>query len=112
MIQKQTVYLPVSDFHSSERAICTIGIPDLYGDRVIEKEGYFFTKEQLNEYTSNIIKQTLETAAERSYVEYIDLKTNETFDYTDVITDDGVGANVCKQSITNTFEEVYQKLKV
>lgn len=32
---KQTVYLPVSELHSSEKAVCTIGIPDLYGDKVV-----------------------------------------------------------------------------
>ena len=39
---QQTVYLPVSEFNSSERAICTIGIPDLYGDKVVENKRLFF----------------------------------------------------------------------
>jgi hypothetical protein len=40
---KQTVYLHVSEFNSSERAICTIGIPDLYGDKVGEwRNNYAF----------------------------------------------------------------------
>ena len=91
--QKQTVYLPVSDFNSSERAICTIGIPDLYGDKVVEQEGYFFTPEQLNEYTTNVIRQALETAAEKA----------------ELIPHD---VDIDLESITNTFEETYQKLKV
>lgn len=41
----------------------------------------------------------LDLAVENAYVEYIDLSTKEKFDYTDVITDDGVGAAVSKQSI-------------
>ena len=36
-------------------------------DGFIGKLGYFFTPEQLNEYTANVIKQALETAAERAY---------------------------------------------
>lgn len=91
--QKQTVYLPVNDFNSSERAICTIGIPDLYGDKVVEQEGYFFTPEQLNEYTANVIRQALETAAEKA----------------ELIPHD---VDIDLKSITNTFEETYQKLKV
>lgn len=97
--QKQTVYLPVNDFNSSERAICTIGIPDLYSDKVIEQEGYFFTPEQLNEYTQSVIKQALETAAENAEAEH-----NYPWTHNEPYVD--------KQSITNTFEETYEKLKV
>lgn len=58
---KQTVYLP------------TINISSMFvveegriNDKVIEEQGYFFTPEQLNEYTSNVIKKALETAAEKA----------------------------------------------
>lgn len=97
---KQTVYLPVQEniiFHT---------------EHFKKKEGYFFTPEELNKYTQTVIKQTLETAVEKAYVTYVDLETNEEFDYTDVITDDGVGADVNKQSITNTFEETFKKFEV
>lgn len=97
---KQTVYLPVSEFNSSERAICTIGIPDVYGDKVIEKEGYFFTPEQLNEYTANVIKQALETAAENAEITN---KAKFSGDYNPVVDE---------ESITNTFEETCKKFEV
>lgn len=91
---KQTVYLPVSEFNDSERAICTIGIPDLYGDKVIEQELFVFTPEQLNEYTQHVIKQALETAAENAKMSY---EMNGLFLTT---------------SITNTFEETFKKFEV
>jgi len=95
---KQTVYIPVSEFNNSERAICTIGIPDLYGDRVIEQEGYFFTPEQLNKYTANVIKQALETAAENAKT----IRNKEFYMLSDVN----------KQSITNTFDKIFKHFKV
>ena len=49
------------------------------------------------------VKAALKAASEKSYVEYIDLETKEIFDYTDVITDDGVGADVNKNSILNSY---------
>lgn len=61
------------------------------------QEGYFFTPEQLNEYTQNVIKQSLETAAEN--VETVRVKFTEDYE-------------VDKQSITNTFEEIFKKFEV
>lgn len=58
--------------------------------------GYFFTPEQLNEYTANVIKDALNTAAENAYVDFEDY--DKEF--------------VNKKSITNTFEEIFQKYKV
>lgn len=60
------------------------------------EEGYFFTPEQLNEYTANVIKDALNTAAENAYVDFEDY--DKEF--------------VNKKSITNTFEETFQKYKV
>jgi len=125
-MEKQTVYLPVGEFNNSERCICTIGIPDLYGDKVVEQEGYFFTPEQLNEYTQNVIKQSLETAAEKAEIKEDTLDTEsykkadefaEGKSYSYVTDTDGclVGVDtfeVNKQSITNTFEETYKKFEV
>ena len=97
---KQTVYLPVNAeweegkptlMNSDGEWICNLQL----------QEGYFFTPEQLNEYITNIIQQTLETAANVGYKEFE--KQDKT--YSDSVYFD-------KQSITNTFEETYQKLKV
>ena len=57
------------------------------------KEGYFFTPEQLNEYTQSVIKQALETAAEKA----------------ELIPHD---VDIDLKSITNTFEETFKKFKV
>lgn len=115
---KQTVYLPVNEFNSSERAICTIGIPDLYGDKVIEQEAFVFTPEQLNEYTQSVIKQTLEAAAEKAKINYKEdgevtkVKSKKLdIDYLSEVSSK-VSFNINKESITNTFEETYNKLKV
>ena len=90
---KQTVYLPVSEFNSSERAICTIGIPDLYGDKVIEEQGYFFTPEELNEYTANVIRKALKVAVEN----------------VDLIETDG---DPDPESIINTFDQTFKEFEV
>lgn len=66
-----------------------------------QQEGYFFTPEQLNEYTANVIKQALETAAEKA--EAIE-GWNTGFS--------GNAASVDKKSITNTFDITFQKHKV
>lgn len=64
-----------------------------------EQEGYFFTPEQLNQYTQDVIKQALETAAKDAFVEY-EFKT--------LANNNGVNTN----SITNTFDETFKKFKV
>lgn len=49
------------------------------------------------------VEAALEAASDNAYVEYIDLHTNEIFDYTDVIFDANVGADVNKKSILNAY---------
>lgn len=124
-LTKQTVYLPVSEFNDSERAICTIGIPDLYGDKVIEQEAFVFTPDQLNEYTANVIRQALEAAAEKAKIIEEELGSNEyredpidTFESTEFTADKGYEEcsfyryKPSKQSITNTFDETFKKFEV
>lgn len=83
-----------------------------------------FTPEQLNEYTKKIIRQTLEAAAEKVKIIEEELGSDkfnkpidalESFEF---IADKGY--EECyffrylpsKQSITNTFEEIFQSFKV
>jgi len=66
---------------------------------VEQQEGYFFTPEELNEYTERVIKQTLDTAAEKAWA-------NHDFDGVH-----GCDYEVNKQSITKTFEETFNKFK-
>ena len=55
------------------------------------------------EFAKLHVKEALKQASEEAFVEYIDLNTDEIFDYTDVITDDDVGVNVNKDSILNAY---------
>ena len=103
---KQTVYLPVkiddeflTKWDNGEKPdydLCDVDTGENIESWVNEKEGYFFTPEQLNEYTANVIKDALNTAAQNAYVDFEDY--DKEF--------------VNKKSITNTFEETFQKYKV
>jgi hypothetical protein len=95
---KKTVYLPVN---GEPPLVVCYDHSDWYDSitGVVEKEGYFFTPEQLNEYTQSVIKQTLETAAEREWCS------------------DGYSTGMWKEvidkhSITNTFEETLKNFEV
>ena len=92
---KQTVYLPVNG-----SSILSIIEEGRLLDNVEEQEGYFFTPEQLNEYTQKVIKQALETAAENAEITN---KAKFSGDYNPVVDD---------VSITNTFKEIFKKFKV
>jgi len=102
---KQMVYLPVkvegaSGNYIPDKSVLLVkeqGEMDKdYIDLVNQKQGYFFTPEQLNELLSDVIKDALNTAAENAEVDFEDY--DKEF--------------VNKQSITNTFEETFQKYKV
>ena len=94
MIQKQTVCIASEDTKKEG-----YNVPKGF----IGKYGYFFTPEQLNEYTANVIKQALETGAEKAEPNILNkCAKNPKFTIVDVD----------KKSITNTFEETYEKLKV
>ena len=121
-MKKQTVYLPVKveDELPAENVLCiaeefngiaagkleinsrgiiscdtdTIGCTVNYISHWLkEQQAIVFTPEQLNEYTQSVIKQALETAAEKA----------------DLIETDG---DVDPKSITNTLEETYKKFEV
>jgi len=61
------------------------------------QEGYFFTSEQLNQLLSDVIKDALNTAAEKAQTE---------------CDEGGETGFVNKESITSTFDITYQKHKV
>ena len=95
---KQTVYLPLNnDWDINITDYTLMDVDGEYLKNITEKHGYFFTPEQLNEYTANVIKQALETATEKANVK--------------VIGANYVGS-VVKESITNTFEQTFEKFKV
>lgn len=101
-LQKRIVYLPVNG--ETEKCVC-IDHPGGWREsveRVVEQEGFFFTPEQFNEHNQNVIKQTLETAAEKVTVK-------ESRSFTGVRTGSFYAS---KESITNTFEETYRLFSV
>ena len=104
---KQTVYLPVeiteefwkkydSGEEKPEYEIVDANNGERIDEWVNKQEGYFFTPEQLNQFISDVIKDTLDTAAEKAEVDFEDY--DKEF--------------VNKQSITNTFEETCKKFEV
>lgn len=134
IISKQTVYLPVEITHEFwEKYDSGEEKPDYEivdadnGERIDEwvnkQEGYFFTPEELNEYTANVIKQTLETAAEKADLTCLKksqyskkarwkkVSKKEAEEGIDLFSYE-VQYKPSKKSITNTFEETYNKLKV
>lgn len=101
---KQTVYLPVD---GKDCDFIVRWYDDSYENDVKREEGYFFTPEQLNEYTQNVIKQTLETAAENA--ETIDTYKTR---WSGVNKEIFVEKDVYKESITNTFQKIFKKFEV
>ncbi len=55
------------------------------------------------EFAKYHVQKALKQASKKAFVEYIDLNTDKTFDYTDVITDDDVEVNINKESILNAY---------
>jgi hypothetical protein len=110
MYKAQTVYLPVEiteefwrKYDSGEERPDYEIIDADNGERLDEwvnrQEGYFFTPEQLNEYTQSVIKQALETASENADTKAeCEYGLDEIYEY----------KVVDKESITNTFEETYR----
>ena len=101
---KQTVYLP-ADGKSCDFIVRWYD--DSYENDVKREEGYFFTPEQLNEYTANIIKQALETAAEK-----VEIKERKVTYSSSSGSEYGYVQSINKQSITDTFEQTYKKFEV
>jgi hypothetical protein len=65
--------------------------------------GIHYVKEAMIEFAKMHVQEALKQVSEKAFVEYIDLNTDEIFDYTDVIADDDVGVNVNKDSILNAY---------
>jgi len=87
------------------------------------QEGYFFTPEELNQLLSDVIKDTLNTAAEKADLTLLKKSTysekprwkkiskKETKEGVDLFSYE-VQYKPSKKSITNTFDEVYQRFSV
>ena len=97
---KQTVYLPKATFPLSMRGEV--------GQLFYLEQGYFFTPEQLNKYTANVIKQTLETAAEKATYRH----NGRMYQNAEGVYYHRNGIEVSKKSITNTFEETFKKFEI
>jgi hypothetical protein len=104
---KQTVYLLVN---GETEIILAEYQNGAYIQGVKEIQGYFFTSEQLNEYTAGVIKQTLETAAENA--ETLLWQNNEDLEIVANRTNYIINHLHIKQSITNIFNETFKNFKV
>ena len=98
---KQPIYLPVIK-HNVGCEYRILNSDNVTEHFAVKQESFVFTSEQLNEYTQNVIKQALETAAEKAETEYC----GNPYDYEDN------SQCVDRQSITNTFEETFKKFEV
>ncbi len=91
-----------------------------------QQELFVFTPEELNEYITNIIKDTLETASANAKIKTQHIEDVYDLNFKDTaleneeifIETDGDGmpyaankVTIDKQSITNTFEETFNKYK-
>jgi len=93
---KQTVYLRVPPFKTSKLWVSDKETEQL--EFVKEQEAFVFTSEELNEYTQGVIKQSLETAAEKAEIKYDHF--------------DDMAAYINTASIKNTFDITFQQYKV
>lgn len=105
---KQLVYLPVeiteefwTKWDNGEKPdydLANVETGENIESWVNEKEGYFFTPKELNEYTANVIRQALETAADKVKVRFTDKTLSKT--------------EISVESITNTFEETFKRFEL
>lgn len=96
MTEKQTVYLPVikHNVFCEYRILNKDGVTEHFANK---EQVFVFTPEELNEYTANVIKKALKTAAEKV----------KTIHYTN-----GKDYSIDKQSITDTFDQTYKNFEV
>ena len=129
---KQTVYLPVKvegadGNYIPDKSVLIIKEQyemDKYWKALVKpQEGYFFTPEQLNQLLSDVIKDTLNTAAEKADLtalkksQYNKKARWKRFSKKD--REEGIDLfsyevqyKPSKKSITNTFEETFNKHSV
>lgn len=117
---KQTVYLPARVMNKGQKADLKSVVKGIPTPVIRGEEGYFFTPEQLNEYTTNVVRQALETAAEKVEKKVIEIDGCD--DHTPYRGACGTCGHyhmpkievisIDKQSITNTFEETFKKFEV
>ena len=98
----KTVYIPTSD-SNVELQVGKIDKKDYYKSfekerDVKEQQLITFTPEEYNQHIKDIIKETLDNAVDKADITYTKEKT---FDFTEVD----------KESISNTFEDTFNKLK-
>lgn len=103
--QKQTVYLPVEEASAITDAIVSNNKEDFI-TYCLEKEGYFFTPEEFNQLLTTVMKKTLNNAAQKATTTLITPIEDGLPDYKNSYE------SVNRESIMNTFDEIFNKLKV
>ena len=105
--QLQTIYLRANG--DQEKYVASDNDAGyFYG--VIEKEAIIFTPEELNEYTANVIKQALFSTSEFAELQYECGKKSK--ENCLAVFCGNCTEQIDKQSITNTFEQIYEKWKI
>jgi len=112
-LTKEIIYLSLKDDHNHLLNIIDVEKMvyveyDFFVSKIdvyFKSEQFVFTSEQLNEYTQNVIKQALETAAENATVTPIDHEEISEGSFRPIW-------GVDNDSITNTFEETFKKFKI
>lgn len=95
----KTVYVPVDGKYCD---FIVKGYDDSYENDVKKEEGYFFSATELNEYIAEIIKKSLEIASNSAELEFC----GNPYDLEDQ------SYCVSTDSIKNSFEETFKKLKI
>lgn len=102
---KKVVYLPI-DVEEDEYPFSTKIVNK-------EQEGYFFTEDELNEYTANVIKVALDAAvANVGFVETTSEKLNAEGYKSFVTADDGTIFTIDSDAISVQFDETFKKFKI
>lgn len=113
-ILKQKIYLPTKEDYGIYLGNF-LGYPDGYSNvgNLQEQEGYFFTTEQLNEYTFNVIQQTLETAARNVEADFEPMEwLAEQHAESPFIEGEDYEIGISRSSITGVFKEIFKKFKL
>ncbi len=117
----QRVYIPVKE-GDSEMSV-SYWERDTHITDVKEQEGYFFTAQELNDYTEKVIKEALNTAAEKvdltllkksqhsKKARWKKVSKKEEEEGVDIFNYE-VLYKPSKKSITNQFNNIFNKFKV
>ena len=109
-MKKKTVYIPTNKGN-------LLLIEEIWNKTDVhfnleEKQLYTFTEEELNQYTESVIKKALQIAAESTCIKIFNKSRKAYFFEPGTKILERLNIEINKQSIINTFEEVYKNFKL